>query len=296
MDATQFVQFLISGLTTGGIYALVAIGFLAIYNITGILNFAQGEFAMIGALTCISLVNVGFPLFSAIPLAIITAALVGFCMERTTISPARNAPFLVLLIITLGVSILLRGVGLIIWGTYPLTLQPFSRNPPISLFGGVIIPQSIWIFATLVLFLLVLYLLFEKTILGTALKACIINRRAAGLMGINIQSMSALAFTMSAAIGATAGIVAAPITSGTYDMGFMLGLKGFVAMVIGGIRSVAGAVLGGFLLGINRGVLGRNDFYHLQRCDQFCRFVAGSVLLAERFAEQSEWKTRVAGR
>jgi branched-chain amino acid transport system permease protein len=251
MDITsQMLQFLITGLTTGSIYALVAIGFVTIYNVTGVLNFAQGEFAMLGALTCISLVNMGLAIGAAIPLAILITALIGLTIERTTIFPSRNSSFITLIIITLGVSILLRGLGLIMWGTYPLSLSSFSNNQPIQIFGAVLIPQSIWVFAILFVLLGLLYLFFEKTFLGSAVKASVINPTAAQLMGINPQSMSAFAFTMSAALGAIAGIITAPITGAMYDMGFLLGLKGFVAMVIGGMNNVSGAVLAGFLLGI----------------------------------------------
>jgi branched-chain amino acid transport system permease protein len=171
-------------------------------------------------------------------------------MERTTIFPSRNASFVSPIIITIGVSILLRGVGLLIWGTYPRSLAPFSTGEPIQILGAVLIPQSVWVFATLFLLLALLYLFFEKTVTGKAVKACVMNPNAAQLMGINTQSMSALAFSASAAIGAVAGIVTAPITGGIYDMGFLLGLKGFVSMVLGGMNSIGGAVLGGFLLGV----------------------------------------------
>jgi branched-chain amino acid transport system permease protein len=256
MDTAQLMQFVVTGLTTGSIYALVAIGFVTIYSVTGILNFAQGEYSMLGALICISCVNVGIPIYIAIPLAIVITALIGFLVERMTIFPSRNSSIITLIIMTIGVSILLKGLGLIIWGTYPLSLPPFSSMPPIQVFGAVIIPQSIWVFIILILQLALLYLFFEKTFLGSAVKASEVNPKAARLMGINTYSMSALAFTMSAAIGAVAGIMTAPITGAMYDMGFFLGLKGFVAMVLGGMNSIPGAVMGGFMLGILEALTG----------------------------------------
>lgn len=249
MDS-QIIQFLITGITTGSIYAFIAIGFVTVYNVTGILNFAQGEFVAIGALTCISLVKMGLPLPVAILLAVALTALVAIIMERTTIAPARHSSLFMLISISIGVSVLLKGISLIIWGTNPLTLDSFSNMQPIQIFGAVLISQNIWIIITLGLILGLLYLFFEKTVLGSALKACVINRKAAQLMGINTEKMSALAFAMSGAIGALAGILLAPISSATYDMGLLLTLKGFVALVLGGMHSVSGAVVGGLLLGI----------------------------------------------
>ncbi|MBP1157180.1 MULTISPECIES: branched-chain amino acid ABC transporter permease [unclassified Paenibacillus] len=249
MDS-QLIQFLITGITTGSIYAFIAIGFVTVYNVTGILNFAQGEFVAIGALTCISLVKMGLPLPVAILLAVAITALVAIIMERTTIAPARHSSLFMLISITIGVSVLLKGISLLIWGTNPLTLDSFSNIQPIQIFGAVLISQNIWIIFTLGLILGLLYLFFEKTVLGSALKACVINRKAAQLMGINTEKMSALAFAMSGAIGALAGILLAPISSATYDMGLLLTLKGFVALVLGGMHSVSGAVVGGLLLGI----------------------------------------------
>lgn len=250
MDTSQIMQFLVTGLTTGSVYALIAIGFVTIYSVTGILNFAQGEFSMLGALTCISFVGIGFPVLIAIPCAVMLTAVIGFAIERVTIFPTHNASIVTLIIITIGLSALLRGVGLLIWGTYPISLAPFSSMPPIQIFRAVLVSQSIWVFIILILLLILLYLFFEKTFIGTVVKASEANPQAASLMGINPHSMSALAFTLSAAIGALAGIMTAPITSATYDMGFFLGLKGFVAMVIGGMTSIPGAVLGGFFIGI----------------------------------------------
>jgi branched-chain amino acid transport system permease protein len=244
------IQYIITGLTVGSIYALLAVGFVTIYNITGILNFAQGEFAMIGALTCITLVNAGFPMVVSIILAILITSAIGLIVERTAILHARNTSVIILIIITIGVSTFLKGMGLIIWGTNPKQLAPFINMKPIHLMGAVINPQSILIFIVLFLLLSVLYLFFEKTYIGSALRASEKNPRAARLMGINTSTMSALAFSLAAGLGAVAGIMIAPITDATYEMGFMIGIKGFVGMVIGGMHSVPGAVAGALLVGL----------------------------------------------
>ncbi|MFC0295930.1 branched-chain amino acid ABC transporter permease [Geobacillus jurassicus] len=246
----SMVQYLVTGLTVGSIYALMAIGFVAIYNITGILNFAQGEFAMIGALSCVSFVNWGLPMVAAIPAAVMLTALIGFIIERTAIFPVRNRSVITLIVITIGLSTFIKGIGLIIWGTSPHTLQPVVKAEPIKLFGAVINPQSLFIFLTVLVLLVILYVFFDKTFIGSALKASEKNPRAASLMGINTSSMSALSFTLAAALGAIAGIMIAPLTDATYEMGFLIGLKGFVAMVIGGVNNIPGAVVGGLLLGV----------------------------------------------
>ncbi len=244
------MQYIVTGLTVGSIYALLAIGFVTIYNITGILNFAQGEFAMIGALTCITFANAGLPISASIILAILISATIGLIVERTAIRHARNTTVIILIIITIGVSTFLKGMGLIIWGTNPKQLAPLIKMEPIHFMGAVINPQSIFIFIVLLILLAVLYVFFEKTYIGSALRACEKNPRAAKLMGINTSTMSALAFTLAAALGAIAGILITPITDATYEMGFLIGVKGFVGMVIGGMHSIPGAVAGALIVGL----------------------------------------------
>lgn len=250
MDLSQLLQFTLTGLTVGSIYALLAIGFVTIYNTTGILNFAQGEFAMIGAMSCISLVGFGLPMYAAIPIAILLTSLVGLLIERTLIRQAKHSTPVTLVVITIGLSIFLKGLGLIIWGTYPKTLAPIFQMKPIVIFGAVISSQSLFIFSVLIFLLIVLYIFFERTFIGSALRASETNAKAASLMGINSQTMAAISFVLAAALGAISGIIIAPLTDATYEMGFMIGLKGFVAMVIGGMNNIPGAAAGGLLLGV----------------------------------------------
>lgn len=244
------MQYIVTGLTVGSIYALLAIGFVTIYNITGILNFAQGEFAMIGAMSCITFINSGLPMIASIILAILVTAIIGLIVERTAIFHARNTSVINLIIITIGLSIFLKGLGLIVWGSYPKQLAPIIKMEPIQFMGAVINPQSLFIFAVLLILLAVLYVFFEKTYIGSALRASEKNPKAAKLMGINTSTMSALAFTLAAGLGALAGIMIAPITDATYEMGFLIGIKGFVGMVIGGMHSIPGAVAGGIIVGV----------------------------------------------
>jgi len=246
----QLLQYLFSGVTMGSIYALIALALVTTFNISGILNLAQGEYLTLGALMAITFLNNGIPLAGAFALAVVLVALISGAVERGTLHPARNAAPLTLLIITIGVSIILRGGALLIWGTHPYGLAPFSGERSFFVAGAAITAQSFWVIGLSAVALLLLYLFFETTFAGKAVRACVINRTAARLVGIDPDRMSLFSFIASGALGALAGIFIAPLTLATYDMGFMLGLKGFVAAIMGGLTSIPGAVLGGFLLGI----------------------------------------------
>jgi branched-chain amino acid transport system permease protein len=247
---SELVQYLLSGIAAGGIYALVAVGFVTVYNVLGIINFAQGEFAMLGALVASSLVGHGVPLALAVPLAVAVAALVGAAVERGVLSPAAGSAELVRIIITIGVSIALRGIALTIWSSQSYKLPPFTSGKPLTLFGAALARQDLWVLGVAAAAMLGLYVLFERTFFGSALRASVMNRDASRLMGIAPSVMSLVAYTLSAALGALAGIVITPIALATYDMGIMLGLKGFVAAVLGGLVSAPGAVAGALVLGI----------------------------------------------
>jgi len=247
----QLTQYLLSGLATGAIYALIGIGFAIIYNSTGIINFAQGELVMIGGMLGVYLLERWHvPLFLAVLLAIVGTACVGVLFERLAIRPLRQPTPLSLVIITIGGSILLRGIAMLLWGKDTHALPSFSGDAPLAVAGATLLPQHLWIFAITILLIAVTKLFFQYTITGKALRACAVNRRAAGLVGIDVRRMVLFSFFISAAIGALAGIIIAPLTMTSYDVGIMLGLKGFCAAIIGGMSSGVGTVLGGILLGI----------------------------------------------
>ncbi len=251
MDLTeQLLQLLFSGLTLGGIYSLIALALVTTFNITGVLNMAQGEFLALGALLAASLCAAGAPLPVAFVISVAAIALLGGLLERSVIHPARHAPGLILIIITIGLSISLRGLALLVWGTEPASLPAFSGGGPLFVKGAAISPQSLWILSLVAVAVVGLSAFFELTYIGKAVRACVINRTGARLVGINPAAMSFLAFAGSGALGAAAGIFIAPITLATYDMGFLLGVKGCVAAIIGGMNSVGGAVLGGLILGV----------------------------------------------
>ena len=248
--SAQFAQYLLTGVTVGAIYALVALGFSIIYNASHVINFAQGEFVMIGGMTTVSLTAIGWPLPLAIGAAVVAAALVGFALEKFAVEPARGASVVTLIIITIGASILLRGLATLVWDKNIHALQAFSGDTPIQIAGASLVPQSLWVMGITLVIVLLLTWFFGRTLLGKALLATSHNRLAAQLVGINVRHVLLASFGLSAALGAVAGILVAPITFTSWDVGVMLGLKGFAAAILGGLGSGPGAVLGGLALGL----------------------------------------------
>ncbi len=248
---TQLLQYLLSGLATGAIYALIGIGFSIIYNATGIINFAQGEFVMLGGMVTVFLLKAHhLPLWAAIPLAVLIVTLVGFLFERLAIRPLRKATPISLVIVTIGGSILLRGLAMLIWDKDTHSLPSFSGDDPITVAGATVLPQHLWILGITLVLITLNKWFFSHTISGKAMRACSCNPRAAALVGIDVRRMVLFSFVISAAMGALAGIIVAPLTMTSYDVGGMLGLKGFCAAIIGGMSSGLPTVLGGLILGV----------------------------------------------
>lgn len=246
----ELLQFLVSGLTVGAVYALVALGFTIIYNASDVVNFAQGEFVMLGGMITFFAHAAGFPLAGAAILAIVATAIVGVALNKLAIEPARGAPVVSLIIITIGASIFLRGVASLVFDKSLHRFPGFSGEAPIMVAGAAIIPQSIWVLAGALLVFLGLWVFFTKTLTGRAVLATANNRLAAQLVGINTKFVMTLSFALSAAIGALAGVLVTPITLTSYDMGIALALKGFAAAMLGGMGNPFGALIGGLLLGI----------------------------------------------
>lgn len=245
---TEFLQFLLAGLVIGSIYGIVGIGYTVIYNVTGIVNFAQGEFAMLGAFLASLLIEGGMPLPLAAVASICAVALIAAAIERYAIRPA-GGNVLFAIIITIGVGIVLQGVVVAIWGTDARSIPSFSSAAAIDL-GGVTIPsQSLWVLGSACVLMLTLNYFFNSTYLGKAFRACAVNPAAARLVGIETQSMGVIAFVISGALGAIAGLLVAPISLVQYDTGLALGIKGFVACIVGGLGRPGGAMVGGLVLG-----------------------------------------------
>lgn len=247
----QFLQFAMSGLTVGAVYGIVALGFTLIYNASGVMNFAQGEFVMIGGMVTVSAVGAGVPLPLAALIAVIVAAGVGVLLQRLAIEPVRDAPPVVLIIITVGAALVIRGVAQIVFGKQLHKLNDFSGDTPLAFLGASILPQALWVLAGTLLIVALVWLFLNWTMLGKALIATSANRLAAKLVGINISFILALAFALSAIIGAAAGILVTPITFTYAEVGTLLALKGFAALVLGGLGSPLGAVIGGLVLGLS---------------------------------------------
>lgn len=244
-------QYMVVGITLGSIYALVALGFVTVYSVTGVINFAQGEFVMLGAMLATQFIHDGLPLPVAAVLAVAGAALVGGLVHELGLRPAwRRVSTVGMIMITIGAATAIRGLALLAWGTDPRPMSPFTSGAPIDVAGAVVTRQTFWVIAAMVAVLIALFFFFQLTALGRALRACAVNPLAARLVGISPRRMALASFMLSGAIGAVGGVVLAPITFATYDMGLMLGLKGFVGAVLGGLANPPGAVAGGLILGL----------------------------------------------
>lgn len=246
----EFLQFLFSGITVGAVYAMVALGFTIIYNASNVINFAQGEFVMLGGMTTVFLAAAGMPLPLAALLAVAVAALVGVALNKLAVEPARGASVVTLIIITIGASIFLRGMAQVVFDRQFHRLPSFSGDAPIRIAGATLVPQSLWVIGGAAVIVVGLYVFFNRTTLGKSVLATSFNRLAALLVGINVKRVLTLSFALSAAIGAIAGILVTPITFTSYDVGIMLALKGFASAILGGMGHPIGAVAGGFLVGI----------------------------------------------
>jgi branched-chain amino acid transport system permease protein len=249
--ASQLLQYLFTGLTLGSIYALVALGFTMIYNATGIINLAQGEFVMLGGLIMVFLTMVlKVPLLVGFLLTVVAVTIVGALFERLAIHPLKNVSLITLIIITLAGSILFRGIAMFVWGKDPYALPAFSAGQPVQLWGATLQLQIFWILAITLLVVLGIGFFFKRTLTGKAMMACAFNPLASQLVGINVRKMILVSFSLSAAVGAIAGTIITPITLMEYDRGPLLALKGFAAAVLGGLGSGPGSVVAGFIIGI----------------------------------------------
>jgi len=246
----EFLQFLFSGLTVGAIYALVALGFTLIYNASDVINFAQGEFVMLGGMVTFFAHAAGVPLPLAALLAIIVATAVGLALHQFAIEPARGASAVTLIIITIGASIFLRGVSAIVFDKNFHSLAPLAGGEPWIIGGAALLPQSIIVLIGAGAIVVALWAFMTMTLTGKALVATAANRLAARLVGINTSALVGLAFAVSAAIGAIGGILMTPITLTSYDVGTLLALKGFAAAMLGGMGNPLGAVIGGLIVGL----------------------------------------------
>ncbi len=246
----QFIQLLIvKGIIVGSIYALIALGFNVIFSTTGVINFAQGEFVMVGGITAAWASNTfGLSLPVALLIGLAAGAATGALVHTLAIRPV-NANPVTYIIITIGVSIILRAVASILWGTDPYHLSPLVEGE-VPIGGASIELHSLLIIAVAGACMLLLRLFYLKTRVGRAMRACAENLEAARLCGVSPMKMAASAFTISALLGAAAGLMITPILSMSFDRGTMLGLKGFAAAILGGLGNPLGCVVGGITIGL----------------------------------------------
>ncbi|MDQ7774588.1 branched-chain amino acid ABC transporter permease [Paracoccus aminovorans] len=247
---SELLQFLFSGLTVGAVYALVALGFTIIFNASGVVNFAQGEFVMLGGMITVFAHAAGLPLPLAALIAIAVTAGVGVALNQLAIEPARGAPVVSLIIITIGASIFIRGAAQLVFDKQIHSFPAFSGTEPIHVLGATIQSQSLWVIGGAFAVFAGLWLFFTRTLLGRAVLATSNNRLAAQLVGINTRFIMTLSFALSAAIGAFGGVLVTPITLTSYDVGLALALKGFAGAMLGGMGNPKGAFVGGLMLGL----------------------------------------------
>lgn len=248
--ASQLLQFLATGLTLGAMYALAAVGFSMVYAASGLINFAQGEFIMLGGMVAATAYAAGAPLPLAVLAGIAAACLCGVLLERFAIAPAHRADPISLIIITMGAALMIRGLVQMTLGKSSHALPPFSGEQVLRFGGATLVPQVLWVLGSMLLAALGLAYFFLRTLSGKAMLAMSYNRLAAQLVGISVKRTMLLAFLISAALGGIGGVVLSPITYTNYDVGTTMALKGFVAATLGGLGNVAGALVGGLVLGL----------------------------------------------
>ena len=256
-----FLQQIINGVTLGSVYALVALGYTMVYGIIGLINFAHGEVVMIGAMVSLSvimaLLGAQAPLPAALIIlagllvAIVVCMTIAYGMEKVAYRPLRRAPRLAPLITAIGMSIILQNLALIVWGRNYRTFPPIIHPTPYEVFGATMTDLQMFIVVLAGLLMAGLVFIVQRTRLGMAMRATAQNPQVAGLMGIDINVVISAAFVIGAALAAVAGLMVMTYYGiAHYYMGFLLGLKAFTAAVLGGIGNLAGAMLGGILLGI----------------------------------------------
>lgn len=248
---TMLPQLLVTGVTIGSIYALLALCFYVVHAGTGVINFAQGDFVMIGLIfVWTALVGFNLPLFLAIPATVIATGLVVAALERVAIYPVGNYDPITPLLVTLALGILIRGLVQLLWGAQPRSVPHFSGDTPILIGGAAIMPQTFWIVGGTAIILGLLYLFFTKTLFGLAMRASASDREGAEVIGVNARLIGFYAFGLSALISGATGALIAPNTNADPFIGLDFSLKGFAGAVLGGIDKPHAAVMGGLFIGI----------------------------------------------
>jgi branched-chain amino acid transport system permease protein len=252
-----FTQQVINGLTLGGIYAMIAVGYTMVYGVIQLINFAHGEIYMLGAFFAYScIVFWGMPFYVAFIIAMAACALCGMVLDIVAYRPLRKSPRLAALITAIGMSIFLQNLAMVIWGSRPLpfpqqALPAWFQNSAVEFGGATLTWFHIFIFAITIIMMSGLNLIIKKTSTGRAMRAVAQNKTMASLVGINVNRVITITFALAGSLGAVAGILVAAYYNSLYPtMGYVAGVKAFAAAVLGGIGSVPGAMLGGIVLGV----------------------------------------------
>jgi len=247
----DLLQYTFSGMTSGAIYALIALGFCVVNNTMGIVNFVQVDFVTLGGMLMFScLFGAGLPMVPGLLLAVAGVAVVAMIVERFGLRPARSDNHLVLIFLTVGLSIILRGIIKLVWGKNRMALPPLTPDQPVNIFGASVLPQALWILLLTVVAITLLTWFFYRTSLGLSMRAVASNPTAAAVVGIPAGRVRLTSYAIAGALGGLAGVLVTPITTLNYDVGVLLGLKGFAAAILGGFGSFPGAILGGLSLGL----------------------------------------------
>ena len=246
----ELLQFLVAGLKNGSIYALVALGFTVVFAATGAINFAQGEFFMLGGMLGAVFAGLGLPLPMAAVAAVAATAAIGALFEVLAVRPVAGGDPLRVIMVTIGGAVLLRQLALHLFGPDERPLAPFSSGPPLAVAGATVERQTVWIWALTTLVVVALALLYRRTAFGRAMRATALDRDAARLVGVDAAAMVRASFVLAAALGAVAGLAVAPLTQAAFNTGAGMGVKGFAAAILGGLGNPAAAVAGGLLLGL----------------------------------------------
>jgi branched-chain amino acid transport system permease protein len=247
----EAIEIALGGILQGSVFALVALGFALVYRVTGAINLAQGAFVVFGALTLYSFQQTfNFPLPLAFLASLGVSLIVGLILGAFVFQPAlRKLPMGGMILLTGGLLTFFEGLMLIVWGSQPYQLQPWSGFAPVNI-GGIHIPtQGFWDFGVTAIIIVVMWYILQKTTIGKALRACSENPAAAALMGIDVPRMTVLSFAVAAAIGCVSGMVIGPVVSLEFDGGGFFTTSGFISVAIGGFGSFVGALIGGLGLG-----------------------------------------------
>ncbi len=251
MDWSTNLQMVAAGLAMGSIYALVALGFVLIFKAVNVVNFAQGEFAMVPAFVAVWLMSsLKIPFALTCVITVIFMGVFGIVFQRIAYYPLRNRGYLPVVISTIGVGIFLKNGAQIIFGAEPLSMPRPTSATALNLLGVFVDPQYVVIILCTLCLLGFQYFFFERTMLGKKMLATAQDKQMARLLGIRVSKMIAITFAYSSILGAAAGILVGPIFFVTKDMGAMIGLKAFCSAILGGLGSVPGAILGGIFLGV----------------------------------------------